>query len=412
MDLTKPENGNPGVGGTQFEFVLLINTLLNHYNSKYDIFIYHYNENSYNNKAKDVIVKNEEDLLKIAAADEIDLLVYKTDKDAKWYSELEKYGIITLAWAHTYLKYEELKLIERSKNVIRLICVGKEQYDIHIDDDVILKTGYIYNMVDSSGAHIRNTQYENEVTYIGSLIREKGFHVLAKAWKDVLKEVPDAKLNIIGSGKLYNRNSQLGAYGIAEKKYEESFIPYLVDNKGEILPSVKFLGIMGAEKKDIIQKTAVGVVNPTAVSETFCISAVEFEGQGIPVCSCKKNGLLDTVQHRKTGLLSKSSKELSKNIIELLKNKKTNCEYGKNGVEYVKKFQPEVVVEEWDACFQKIANKEKVMYMNVTGNYLNNGKIFRVINRWIRFNLRIKCFPSINTIIYDCKKIYHRLKGV
>ncbi len=411
IDLKDPEEGNPGIGGTQFEFILLISSLLK-YTCDYEIFVYHYSLNKYPESIHDCIVESERDILKHAQQDNIDVLVYKTDKDEVWYELIEKYGVKCIAWAHTYLKYQELKAIENSKNTVRLICVGKEQYDTHIDDDIIAKTSYIYNMVDCSKLQIRNPLFKKEVTYIGSLIREKGFHVLAQAWKDVLREIPDAKLNVIGSGKLYNRNSQLGEYGIADKEYEKDFIPYLINNDGELLPSVKFLGILGTEKQEILKNTAVGVVNPTAVSETFCISAVEFEGQGIPVCSCKKNGLLDTVQNKKTGLLSKSAKSLAKNIIELLNDNKKNVEYGRNGIEYVKKFSPSMIVKKWDDCFREIISGEKVRYIPVTGNYLNNGKCIRIIDRWIRFTLGIKCFPSVNTMLFETKKLYHKLKGV
>lgn len=411
IDLTHPEEGNPGIGGTQFEFILLISSLLR-YTHGYDIFVYHYSPNKYPLDINEKVVNSQEDILKLSQEDGVDILIYKTDKDKTWYDLLERYDVKCIAWAHTYLKYQELKAIENSRNVVRLICVGKEQYDTHIDDDIISKTSYIYNMVDCSKLQIRGTQFNKEVTYVGSLIREKGFHVLAQAWKDVLKAVPEAQLNIIGSGKLYNRSSKLGKYGIADKEYEKDFIPYLTNDKGEILPSVKFMGILGTEKQEVIQNTAVGVVNPTAVSETFCISAVEFEGQGIPVCSCKKNGLLDTIQHKRTGLLSKSAKSLGKNIIELLRDREENLAYGRNGIEYVKKFSPEVIVKDWDVCFQEIMNGEMVQYVSVAGNYLNNGKFIRVIDRWIRFTLGIKLFPSVNTMLFKAKEIYHKLKGV
>ena len=131
-------------------------------------------------------------------------------------SEAEQIDITITAGASTSVSSEELVFGSINEALAYLALVN-------IDDDVITKTSYIYNMVDCKKLQIRETKFQKEVTYIGSLIREKGFHVLAKAWKDVLKEVPDAKLNVIGSGKLYNRGSQLGKYGIADKEYEESW---------------------------------------------------------------------------------------------------------------------------------------------------------------------------------------------
>jgi glycosyltransferase involved in cell wall biosynthesis len=62
---------------------------------------------------------------------------------------------------------------------------------------------------------------EQIVTYVGALIPTKGFHKLAKVWKNILKKVPTAKLQVIGDGKLYNKNAVLGPHGIAEAKYEK-----------------------------------------------------------------------------------------------------------------------------------------------------------------------------------------------
>jgi hypothetical protein len=66
------------------------------------------------------------------------------------------------------------------------------------------------------------------------------------------------------------------AGGIAEASFEEIFMPDLLDENGSLLPSVNFHGISGAEKREILASAAVGVVNPSGQTETFCISGVEF----------------------------------------------------------------------------------------------------------------------------------------
>jgi hypothetical protein len=40
--------------------------------------------------------------------------------------------------------------------------------------------------------------------------------------------------------------------GIGEASFEEKFMPYLLDEKGSLLPSVKFHRIPGAEKHEIL----------------------------------------------------------------------------------------------------------------------------------------------------------------
>ena len=46
-------------------------------------------------------------------------------------------------------------------------------------------------------------------------------------WPDVVKQVPDAQLYVIGSGKVYDENAKLGKYNIAEESYEKKFMSYL-----------------------------------------------------------------------------------------------------------------------------------------------------------------------------------------
>jgi glycosyltransferase involved in cell wall biosynthesis len=73
------------------------------------------------------------------------------------------------------------------------------------------------------------------VTYVGGLYPAKGVHYLTQAWPEVLSEFPDAKLNIIGSGKLYSRDFNLGTFGIAESSFEKQLLEPLLDENGDII---------------------------------------------------------------------------------------------------------------------------------------------------------------------------------
>lgn len=70
-----------------------------------------------------------------------------------------------------------------------------------------------------------------------------------------------ARLQVIGGGNLYSRNCSLGRMGIADKLFEEEFFPYLSE-KGELLPSVTFQGILGVKNTKFLS-SSVGVVNPS-----------------------------------------------------------------------------------------------------------------------------------------------------
>lgn len=407
--LEKPEKGNPGVGGTWYEFALVASSLSKYDNKKFDIYVYHHNTNFYPSLCKTKKICNYEDLFTQCENDCINILIYKTNKLDEWYSCLNAHSVKCIAWTHTFLGYKERKLIENSQNVVRVICVGREHYDNYIDEDIIKKTSYIYNMVCKTDELYRTKNYTHNVTYIGSIIPVKSFHILAKAWKRVIKAVPDASLNVIGSGQLYDQNSKLGKYGIAEKNYEQRFMKYLTDKDGKVLNSVHFCGVLGEEKKEYILNSAVGVVNPTTKSETFCISAVEFEQYGIPVCSGRKNGLLDTVMHKKTGLLSLTTYELSENIIKLLTDDKMNDEYGNNARLFSENFTPEKLTNEWVKCIEDSYKGKEADYCAPKGNLFYNGKLFRLIVRFIRFDLGFRVFPSCGEIIYNSKNFIKKI---
>ena len=112
-----------------------------------DITIYHYSENALPDGSCDYIVKDSIDMLKKANFDGMDILIHQVGKTTEWYQTLEKTSIKSVAWSHVYLDYDELKDVRKCNNVKRVVFVGKEEYDSYIDDDVIKKSTYIFNMI-------------------------------------------------------------------------------------------------------------------------------------------------------------------------------------------------------------------------------------------------------------------------
>lgn len=293
LDLSHPENGNPGIGGSEWLFLMLAQYLQIFYAKKYRISIFHYSDCKIPEGIKDIRIKTEEELLKMLETSGDEIIIHQIAKSKKWYQRIARINIIDIPWAHCYIKYNEVMDINQCTRVKRVVFVGREELDAYIDDDIIEKSVYIYNMINTKGQHKnRKVNFNKTVTYLGSLVPEKYFHRLAEIWPEILKRVPDAKLQVIGTGKLYNRDAKLGRFGIAQKEYEDYFMKFLTDEKGEILPSVTFLGIVGEDKEEYFTKTAVGVVNPSGVDETFCLSAVEMELCGVPIVTKKKYGLL------------------------------------------------------------------------------------------------------------------------
>ena len=408
VDLRHPEEGNPGVGGSEYLFALLAYAL--HRNSdSIEVTIYHYRNMKLPQGIREIIVKSEDDLFAQLDKNE-DILIHQVAKDKSWYYRLDSISIKGIAWAHVYPQAEEIMWMSACRNTRRVVFVGKEEYDAFMDDDIILKSTYIYNMVNTSHCVIRDKDYGHIVTYVGSLVPAKGFHLLAQIWSSVLKEVPDAQLNVIGNGRLYDRGARLGEYNIAQESYEKTFMKYLTDERGVILPSVHFLGIQNASgKNEVLKKTAVGVVNPSGISETFCMSAVEMELRGIPVVTVKKYGLVDTVKHKRTGLLFHSRNGFIGSIIKLLKDKDFNNQLSDNGIQFVKStFDCDIVAMKWMELFNEIEKGSAAEYCKPFGNYFNDNKHVRSFIRAVRFGLGLKKVPSLVRLKYRLKKCIFR----
>lgn len=396
IDIVK--NGNPGIGGSEYLLLQLFYYLLG--DGEYNCRLYTKGAIVHNKYASSV----DSDLtaLKKAIEDKIDIFIFiPKNKDNDFYNELEHQKLKSIAWVHNYISYKVIKSLQKCSMIKRVIFVSKQHYDCYIDDELIKKADYIYNMLNiKQHKYIPPQNKEPIVTYVGALIPTKGFHKLAKVWKKILKKVPNAKLQVIGDGRLYNKNAVLGHYGIAEAKYEKKILNYLNDKNGKLLESVTFLGSLGNEKEELIEKTKVGVANPTGKSETFCLSAVEYKTYAIPVVTYKGYGLLDTVRNNIDGILIKNERELKNAIVKLLTDNLKNTEYGQNGLkDGFLEFLPDTIIKQWKNVFYDIYNDKIATIKKPTNYFFDDFKWLKYINYQLKyfFHLRFKSIAFITS---------------
>lgn len=388
VDCRNPEHGNPGIGGTEYCILLLAQVYKKAYPSD-EVVLFATKQGMLPKTDAVEIVSGPMEIGKIFKKTQADMLlisaVYHGEPlSQEFFKMIEANQIKTILWGHNFYLSDFCNKISECSYVKANVFVGRQQYDRYVDHKVIKKSTYIYNMYPQPVYEARKENSNHTVTYIGSLVPLKGFHVLAQAWKSILTEVPDAELNVIGSGKLYGRNSKLGRYGIADEEYERQFMPGLTEPDGSIMPSVHFWGVLGVEKNDVIRNTCVGVVNPTGRTETFGISALDFESMSVPVVTIAKGGFLDTVLNEETGLLYGHTDDFAKDIIMLLKNDKLNEQYGRDGVQLCKKFTPDKIIKEWNRLFMKVLNDEKMEYIEPDSFMTTNLKKYRCLNRKIK----------------------------
>ncbi|MDK0627472.1 glycosyltransferase family 4 protein [Clostridium perfringens] len=416
VDMTNPDNGNPGIGGTQY-MIWIISFYLNKFYSDLEVVLL---ANDINNLPKDIKSIKVNDITEAAILSKkmnLDIFIFRVVENKFLYELLDKINLKSIAWAHNFSNKNELKYIEQCKYVKKYVCVGKQQYNMLIDHQIINKSDYIYNCIDTKLYEPKiNNEKKNIICYVGAINNAKGFHKVCKIWGEIKRKSGECELWVIGSGKLYDTNCVMGKYGIAENSYEKKFIKYIIDKDGNIDKNIKFLGVQKGKKKIELMKNAkVGIVNPTAKTETFCISAIEFEAMGIPVVTIEKNGFLDTIKNNETGILVKSDKALVNGIVKLLKDNNLNRTMGEKGVEFVKtKFNIYTIVKEWYFLIKHIKFNES--YDNKKDYTIDYNKIsnkLRIYNKKIK---KIKLFnnmPAIYEYKYYIKDIYTFLrKGV
>jgi len=405
VDLSNPEKGNPGIGGTQFNFITLPYYFQKYFPNKHNFIIYAHNISKLPETLKGKAISNSIDALKHANQDKCDIMIWRPNNEEESIEFIQlssKLNQKTIAWAHNNPNITTLNKIANANNIKRFVCVSQEQMDRLRDHPIILKTTVIVNGFNISGIEpVSIVPKEKIVLYTGSLVPPKGFHVLSRIWPKIINLHPDAKLKVIGTGKLYDRNQKLGPWGIAEEKYEKQIRYYLSDGKGNIHPSVLFLGLISNDRKnEEITNCKVGVVNPTGKTENCPGSALEFQAFGKPVVSGAFKGLLDTIVHCKTGYLGKNDEDLIKYISELLVDNEKNLTFGRNGRKFVsEKFSFSKVTKLWSSLFSEVYLNIENKIPNISQFPLNDMKYLRELMRILKSNFTaFRYIPSLKEI--------------
>lgn len=395
VDFTHIEDGNPGVGGSEYSCVLIANELCKRNNI--DTILLVSKDGKFPSTLKYIACGNlEQAIKKYHKTIELFILDSKhfNDSIAKEFPSTK-----FMLWVNNKLNLKLMQRYAAMPNIIKFIHVGHEMYDLYRDSWMFSKMTYIFNAIPLSFLDkmkpVSLEQRSNKVIYIGSLIPTKGFHLLAKAWPKIIKAIPDAELIVIGSGKLYDRNAKLGNYNIAEKSYENLFIPYLINDKNEILDSVHFLGILGKEKYKIMQECKVGVPNPSGISETFGYTAIEMALMGCLVTSMKCPGYIDTIFE--TNHLYTNSHQISKYIINLLNQNNCDEKY-KIRLQYIiNNFSIDSVIPKWEDLLLNY-EKEFIYPPSLRSSY-HHKKIKEFIHIHIPYHIKkhLPCIESFYT---------------
>ena len=150
-------------------------------------------------------------------------------------------------------------------------------------------------------------------------------------------------------------------------------------------------------------------VNPTGKTETFGISALDFESLGVPVVTIGKGGFLDTVIDHHTGLLYKRYDELVGNVVELLKDKEKNIRFGEEGICLAESFAPQNIITQWHDLFELVYRDKEPEYRVPDSFMGTNLKKYRALNRRIKNLCGIEYPLSVIGLESFARKVLRKL---
>ncbi len=257
----------------------------------------------------------------------------------------KKYGIPLIHTVHsTQLgrpssKRYPLKLkIERMcfREADRIITISNKMKEelrklYNVDES---KIKVIYNCVDVK--KFKRGREKDYILFVGRFSRRKGTDILVKAMKLVVKEIPEAKLKMIGTGEMLEYCKEL-----AEKL--------------KISESIEFLGWVPDEELVEAYAHAQLVALPSTY-EPFGLTVLEAMASGKPVITTNISGASEIITNWKNGVVVKVNdvKDLAHAIIKLLKDKKLRKRIGENAYRLAKKYTWKKAANETIEVFKEV----------------------------------------------------------
>lgn len=241
------------------------------------------------------------------------------------------HDIIKIATEHNYHNNSQ-KYIRRLTNSIKnfdyLVVVSNSLKEFYQDKIGKTKCIYIPNVIDNLPKNTSNLKHNNLIN-IGRLEQEKDQSVLIDIFKEVKKEVKDAKLYIIGDGSLKEKlNNKIKEYNLEDSVFLTGFLSkkemekYLLDSKIFVM---------------------------TSITESFGIVLIEAMSYKIPcIAFDTADGARNLLNNKNGILVSNRSKEtMIKDLIALLKDDKKLAKIANAGYIDCQKYLITNVKKEW-----------------------------------------------------------------
>jgi len=173
------------------------------------------------------------------------------------------------------------------------------------------------------------------ILFVGRLVDDKGVKYLLQAFSNVVREIPSAKLVIVGKGPKEKELKNL------RKKLDLNNVFFLGAVENRLMPNI-YVGC------DVL-------VLPS-IREPFGNVVIEAMAAGKPVIGSYVGGIKDTIVHGVTGyhVESRSSEQTSKYLIRLLKDESLRKRLGKNArMRVLKHYDQEPLIQKIEQIYMK-----------------------------------------------------------
>ena len=420
VEFNNPEIGNPGCGATEYLQVAIPFFLKKYFPKDFEVSIIADHISKMPSEINSFKVNDGlEEAIEFAHKKKSDIFIFKSSQNEKKsiFELIDKFQLKSIAIGQLTPIPKCKRLISQCKFLKAFVCVGINQYDQLIDSCIKEKIVNINNAISDKlfdkNLNI-NFKERKDIVFMGALFPQKNFLYLAQCWRYISNKIPDAYLHVLGSAKTYGQSAPVGNKNLADQKYEEMIFNELNKNS-ESAKKVVFHGNLKDNKYQIISKSRVGIVNPLGTTETCCVSAVEMQALGTPVCTGNYQALRTTVLNKKSGLLSNSKRSFIRNIIKVYSNEKLFNELSKGAIINSKlNFSFSHVIWKWYSLIYQVNEDyqiNKIYKPSILNRKLSIINLLRYLNL---FFLKKICFLkrfSVIDYIYFQKAFLNRLKN-
>ncbi len=175
------------------------------------------------------------------------------------------------------------------------------------------------------------------LSYMGRLHKRKAIDLLILSFKQILNSVPRAVLLIAGPDD-----------GVLENLKK-------IVNDNKLQDSVRFLGYVSKEKKELLLAASDLFWYATYPGENFGHSAVEAMHAGVPVIFSRDVGICKDALANAAGIVVEHNVESAANeILALLRDKERMLEISENAKKQVRLYSSEKIAEQMYAEYEKV----------------------------------------------------------